>query len=74
MRPLSALKARGLLATARGDRLEALYALAVYTGMRRGELLALRWSDEVPNAISLSQELRDGLERGGGWFNLGPPD
>jgi integrase len=41
----SALEARGLLTTARGDRLEALYALAVYTGMRRGELLALRWSD-----------------------------
>src|SRR5215212_10138302 len=26
-------------------RLEALYALAIHTGMRRGELLALRWSD-----------------------------
>jgi integrase len=45
MHPLSAQEARGLLATARDDRLEALYALAVHTGMRRGELLALRWSD-----------------------------
>jgi integrase len=45
MRPLSAQEARRLLATARDDRLEALYALAVHTGMRRGELLALRWSD-----------------------------
>jgi integrase len=45
MRPLSAQEARMLLATAHGDRLEALYTLAVHTGMRRGELLALRWSD-----------------------------
>ena len=27
------------------DRLEALYILAVHTGMRQGELLGLRWSD-----------------------------
>lgn len=29
----------------RGDRLEALYVLAVATGLRQGELLALRWCD-----------------------------
>jgi integrase len=34
-----------LLAAAQGDRLEALYVVAVTTGMRQGELLALRWSD-----------------------------
>ena len=45
MRPLSAQEARRLLEAACGDRLEALYALAIHTGMRRGELLALRWSD-----------------------------
>jgi integrase len=28
-----------------GDRLEALYALALTTGLRRGELLALNWED-----------------------------
>lgn len=32
-----------LLDAARGDRLEALYILAVSTGMRLGELLALTW-------------------------------
>ena len=31
--------------TAKGGRLEALLTLAVATGMRRGEILALRWSD-----------------------------
>ena len=45
MRPLSAQEARRLLDVARGDRLEALYVLAVHTGMRQGEFLALRWSD-----------------------------
>jgi integrase len=33
-----------LLSAARGDRLEALYVVAVTTGMRQGELLALRWA------------------------------
>jgi integrase len=45
MRPLSADEARRLLDVAKGDRLEALYVLAVHTGMRRGELLGLKWSD-----------------------------
>ena len=35
MRPLSADEARRLLEAAKGDRLEALYVLAVTTGMRR---------------------------------------
>jgi integrase len=34
---------RQLLATAQGDRLEALLVLAVTTGARQGELLALPW-------------------------------
>ena len=43
--PLSTDQARVLLEAARGDRLEGLYVLAVHTGMRQGELLALRWED-----------------------------
>jgi len=51
MRPLSRAETRKLLNTARGDRLEALYVLAVTTGMRRGELLGLKWSDiDLENA------------------------
>ena len=38
-------EARRLLEAARGDRLEALGILAITTGMRKGELLALRWRD-----------------------------
>jgi len=28
-----------------GDRLQALYVLAIYTGLRQGELLGLKWDD-----------------------------
>jgi integrase len=45
MRPLSPIQARQLLQAARSDRLETLYVLAVTTGMRQGELLALGWED-----------------------------
>src|SRR5215207_1995380 len=37
--PLSPEQARAFLEAARADRLEALYVLAVHTGMRQGELL-----------------------------------
>jgi integrase len=43
--PLSADQVRELLASLAGDRLEALYVAAVGTGLRQGELLALRWED-----------------------------
>ncbi len=45
IQPLSEAQARTLLDAARGQRLEALLTLAITTGMRRGELLALRWQD-----------------------------
>ena len=43
IQPLTAEQSRQLLKGARGDRLEALYVLALTTGMRQGELLGLRW-------------------------------
>ncbi len=43
--PLSAEQVKVLLAAARGNRLEALYVLAVTTGMRIGEMFGLKWSD-----------------------------
>ncbi|MDP9438491.1 MAG: site-specific integrase [Actinomycetota bacterium] len=42
---LSPAEVKTLLLEARGDRLEALYVLAVHTGLRQGELLGLRWDD-----------------------------
>lgn len=47
-RPITVLtpeQCRILLHAARGDRHEALYTLAVSLGLRRGEVLGLRWSD-----------------------------
>ena len=38
-------QAQILLATARGHKWEALFTLALATGMRRGELIALKWQD-----------------------------
>lgn len=52
MRPLSQEEARRLLEAAREDRLEALYVLAIHTGMRQGELLALKWNDvDLENGV-----------------------
>jgi integrase len=42
---LSEEQVRSLLQVARGDALEAFWVLAVTTGMRNGELLALQWRD-----------------------------
>jgi integrase len=43
--PLTAAEARQFLQTAAGDRLHALYKLALRTGLRKGELLGLHWED-----------------------------
>jgi integrase len=47
IRPLTPEQAKQLLKAAHeaGDRLEALYVLAVHTGLRQGELLGLKWDD-----------------------------
>lgn len=47
MRPLSETEARACLDAAgrSGDRSEPLYVLAITRGLRRGELLGLRWDD-----------------------------
>ena len=47
MRPLTPEQAKLLLQVAHEapDRLEALYVLAIHTGLRQGELLGLKWDD-----------------------------
>jgi integrase len=44
-RALTPEEAKTLLSVLTGDRLESLFVLALATGLRRAELLRLRWSD-----------------------------
>jgi integrase len=68
---LSADQTRRLLDAAAEDRLEALYVLAVHTGMRQGEMLALRWQDvDIENA---ALSVRRTLTRSGGKTTFGEP-
>ena len=57
----------------RGDRLEALYLVAVALGIRRGEALGLRWEDVdwEHGTIRLRQQLQR-VEHGGGRQLLDP--
>ncbi len=45
MKTLTDSQVRDLLRAVKGTRYEALYLLAVSTGLREGELLGLKWSD-----------------------------
>jgi integrase len=69
MTPLSPDQARSLLDAIRGHPLEALFTLALATGMRQGELLALRWSDIEGDRL----HVRHTLARMGGRWWLGEP-
>jgi integrase len=72
MHVLDREQVRRLLDAVRGDRLEALYVLAVTTGMRQGELLALRWRDVdlERGTVQVSATLR---YVSGGTFTFDPP-
>ncbi len=45
IQPLTVEQVQKLLAAVRGHKWEALFTLALATGMRRGELLGLKWQD-----------------------------
>src|SRR5215213_5834099 len=57
-------QARRLLKDAEGDRFEALYVLAVHTGMRPGELLGLKWEDVDLDATAGSLRVNRALSDG----------
>jgi len=61
---LSPEQARSFLEAARGDRYECMYVVAVTVGLRRGEILGLRWADVDLEAATLRvarqlQRMRD---------------
>src|SRR5215211_1147315 len=67
IRPLTPEQVKMLLDAASdvGDRLEALYALAVHTGLRQGELLGLKWEDMDLESGSLHVKRTLTTARGG---------
>ena len=69
--PLNSEESAAFLEAARGERLEALYILAVHCGLREGELLALRWEDvdlEAPKPALLVRRTLTRGEDGRGWI------
>jgi integrase len=71
IRTLTPEQVRTLLKTAQGDRFEALYVLAITTGLRQGELFGLSWEDVDLAAGRLS--VRQTLTTPKGGRRLGPP-
>src|ERR687889_2680247 len=70
VRPLTDEQARKLLNMVQGDRLEALYVVAVQCGLRQGEILALRWEDVDLAAHTV--QVRHTITRDGGKHTVGP--
>jgi integrase len=64
MTALTPEQARILLDAAKGERLEALYSVALAMGLRKGEALGLRWVDVDFDRRQLS--IRQTLQRMGG--------
>jgi integrase len=62
-RTLTPEQARQLLASVRGDRLEAAYTVALALGLRRGELLGLTWNDLALDATPPRLTVRRTLQR-----------
>ena len=58
VKALSPAQVRALLDAARGTRNEALYVVALHTGLRQGELLGLNWSDLDGGKVSVRRALK----------------
>jgi integrase len=72
IQPLTEKQARQLLIAARGHSLEGLLIVAVTTGMREGELLALRWRDINFDNRSLHIQRSMGYIPGKGYLEFEP--
>ena len=58
VKALSPAQVRALLDAARGTRNEALYVVALHTGLRQGELLGLRWADVDGGKVAVRRALK----------------
>jgi integrase len=83
--PLSLDEAHRLLTATRGDRLHALWRLAIVTGLRQGELLGLGWDDVDGATVTVRSQLqrlispgereaaqREGRKPRGSWVRTPP--
>jgi integrase len=70
--PLDETQANAFLLAARGERHEALFILALRTGMRQGELLALKWADVNMERGTLLVRASLRAKTGGG-YTFNPP-
>jgi integrase len=70
-RGLTTQQAKAASKAAAAHRLAALYVLALYLGLRRGELLGLRWEDVDLDEATL--EVVQTLQRVGGALRFVPP-
>ena len=73
VKALSSAQVRSLLHAACGSRNEALYVVAVHTGLRQGELLGLKWSDLELDAHSPRLSVRRALKVTEEGLGFGPP-
>ncbi|MGI8422981.1 MAG: tyrosine-type recombinase/integrase [Chloroflexota bacterium] len=66
VQPLTPDQARTFLAAVKGDRLEALFTVAMAMGLRQGEALGLRWADVdfTAGELHVRQTLVRVMERG----------
>ena len=73
IKALSSVQVRALLTAASeaGTRNEALYIVAVHTGLRQGELLGLKWADADLAGLRLS--VRRALKVTDHGLDFGPP-
>jgi len=71
IKALSPTQVRALLSGASGERNEALYEVAVHTGLRQGELLGLKWADIDLATSRLS--VRRALKVTDHGLDFGPP-
>lgn len=71
IQPLTVEQAQSLLDSVQGHRLESLYRVALSLGLRRGEILGLRWCDVDLNTRMLRIEVA--LQRVQGRLELSAP-
>ena len=64
IKPLDSEECAAFLEASRGERLEALFVLAIHCGLREGELLTLRWEDADLDATKPALLVQRTLTRG----------